>query len=55
MPLLLRFTKAKFVGNLSNTRAFPLTSQKSCNFVYMFRPNSYPVRRANYITAALFE
>jgi hypothetical protein len=40
MPLSLRL---KFVGNLSKTPAFPLTSQKSCNFV-MFEPNSYYVQ-----------
>jgi hypothetical protein len=40
MPLSLRL---KFVGNLSNTPAFPLTSQKLCDFV-MFEPNSYYVQ-----------
>ena len=43
MPLSLRFTKAEFVGNFSNTPAFPLTSQKSCDFV-MFEPNNYYVQ-----------
>jgi hypothetical protein len=47
MPLSLRL---KFVGNLSNTPAFPLPSQKSCDF-FMFEPNSYYVQ----YTAALFE
>ena len=40
MPFSLRL---KFVGNLSNTPAFPLTSQKSCDF-FMFEPNSYYVQ-----------
>ena len=40
MPLSLRL---KFVGNLSNTPAFPLTSRKSCDF-FMFEPNSYYVQ-----------
>ena len=40
MPLSFRL---KFVGNLSNTPAFPLTSQKSCDF-FMFEPNSYYVQ-----------
>jgi hypothetical protein len=40
MPLSLRL---KFIGNLSNTPAFPLTSQKSCDFV-MFKTNSYYVQ-----------
>jgi hypothetical protein len=40
MPLSLRL---KFVGALSNTPAFPLTSQKSCDVV-MFEPNSYYVQ-----------
>jgi hypothetical protein len=35
--------RLKFVGNLSNTPAFPLTSQKSCGF-FMFGPNSYYVQ-----------
>jgi hypothetical protein len=39
-PFSLRL---KSVGNLSNTPAFPLTSQKSCAFV-MFEPNSYYVQ-----------
>ena len=40
IPLSLRL---KFVGNLSNTPAFPLTTQKSCDF-FMFEPNSYYVQ-----------
>ena len=36
MNLSLRL---KFVGNLSNNPAFPLTSQKSCDFP-MLEPNS---------------
>ena len=40
MPLSFRL---KFVGNLSNTPAFPLTSQKSRDF-FMFEPNSYYVQ-----------
>ena len=40
MPLWLRL---KFVGNLSNTPTFPLTSQKSCDF-HMLEPNNYYVQ-----------